>query len=69
MDELKDCKNKLKLIEDEYDIDYDIAASIRYTGDKLKKEVKETRKEVESFVKKKPISDKLIKSLQQNLSI
>ena len=52
MDELKDCKDKLKLIEEEFDIDYDIAASIRDTGDKLKKEVKETRKEGENFVKK-----------------
>ena len=29
MDELKDCKDKLKLIEEEFDLDYDMAASIR----------------------------------------
>ena len=39
---------------------------IRDTGDKLKKEVKETRKEIENFEKKKLISDKLISSLQQD---
>ena len=65
MKELEDCKDKLKLIEEEFDIDYDMAASIRDTGDKLKKQVEETRKEVENFEKKKLISDKLIRSLQQ----
>ena len=66
MDELKDCKDKLKLIEEEFDIDYDMAASIRDTGEKLKKQVKETRIEVQNFEKKKLISDKLIRSLQQD---
>ena len=53
MDELKDCKYKLKLIEEEFDIDYDMAASIRDTGEKLKKQVEETRIEVENLEKKK----------------
>ena len=42
--ESEECKDKLKLKEEEFEIDYDLAASIRNTGDKLRKEVNEGKK-------------------------
>ena len=65
--ELKAYKEKLNLIEEEFEIDYDLAASVRDTGDKLRKEVNEAKKEVENLEKKKLISDKLIRSLQEDI--
>ena len=66
--ESKECKDKLKLIEEEFEIDYDLAASIRNTGDKLRKEVNEKKKRASKFGKEKAyLSDKLIRFLQEEI--
>ena len=44
-----------------------MAASVRDTGDKLRKEVNEAKKVVDNLEKKKLISDKLIRSLQEDI--
>ena len=47
--ELKECKDKLKLIEEEFDIDYDHAVRLRNDGFKLMKERNEAKKEVDKL--------------------
>ena len=63
-----DLKDKLKLIEEEFDIDYDLAAKIRDTGDKLRQELAVSKQTNLKMEKKKAISDKLLKSLQHENS-
>ena len=69
--ELKVSKGKVKILEEEFDIDYDDAVRIRDTNCRLEAQVSlyktkwmETNGMLELMEKKKDISGKLIKSLQ-----
>ena len=53
---LKIYQDKLKLIEEEFDIDYDMAAKLRDTEDKLRVELAKSRKVIVIMEKKNEIS-------------
>merc|ERR1712129_411447 len=62
--DLKVYKDKLELIEEEFDIDYEMAVTLRDTEDKLRSELAKSKKLLVAIDMKKEISDKLIKSIQ-----
>ena len=64
--ELKVCQNKLKVIEEEFDIDYDLAAKLKNDGVKQKQELDLAKKLIADYEKGKAISTKLIKNLQND---
>ena len=63
--ELKTCQNKLKVIEEEFDIDFEHAVKLRDISSCIKAELSEAKLVIEDFEKKKVITDRLIKCLQQ----
>ena len=56
--------DRLKLIEEEFDIDYELAAKVIDTEDQLRKELVVKVKIISTMEKKKEISDQVIKTLQ-----
>ena len=58
--DLKVQKDKLILIEEEFDIAYELAAKVRDTEDKLRKELFVKVKIISTMEKKKEISDQVI---------
>ena len=61
--ELKICQNNLKVIEEEFDIDYDLAAKLKNDGVKQNQELALAKKIIADYEKGKKISTKLIKTM------
>ena len=57
-------QSKLKVIEEEFDIDYKLAAQMKDEGIKLRQELALAKKVIDDHIKGKEISKKLIKTLQ-----
>ena len=53
--QLEDCKHKLKLIENKFDIDYDHAARLKDDSSKLRNKLLDTRKVVENIGGRKKV--------------
>ena len=63
--ELKNAVEKIRIIEEEFDIDYEHAVKLRDISSSIKAELSEAKVVIEDFEKKKVITDRLIKCLQQ----
>ena len=63
--ELKNAVEKIRIIEEEFDIDYEHAVKLRDISSCIKAELSEAKVVIEDFEKKKVITDRLIKCLQQ----